>query len=170
MENLWCTFFCCQWAWFLEQTLWNGPLLPLDVDSEPKYTWMPWKRPRVPSEIQFPQSSGRARCRLVYERDEKIWININTCKIRCSSSLDYIRNAIFVLHVIGRLWNFEQDKVLSKPAPCRRRSAAVLVLVALWSCWSSPTRSETSQTSVTWYDLSKPPLSVTAVIILEVLL
>lgn len=32
-----------------------------------------------------------------------------------------------------------------QPAPCLRRSAAVLVLVVLFSSWSSPTRSETAE-------------------------
>lgn len=71
-----CTFACCQLVWFPEQTLWSGPLLRPGVDSETEYTWLPWKPPRVLSEILFPRNSGRARCRLVYERRE----NTNECQ------------------------------------------------------------------------------------------
>lgn len=59
-----CTFSCCPLAWFPVQTLWNAPPSLLGVDSEPGYIWLPWKPPRVPSDIRFPRSSGRAHCRL----------------------------------------------------------------------------------------------------------
>lgn len=43
---------------------------------------------------------------------------------------------------INNIWLYRRAERL--PAPCLRRSAAVLVLVVLCISWSSPTRSETS--------------------------